>query len=696
MSFTRYSNKDFIGEHETGREPKRFNSFEELNALTKGTKQSSVDEVDQRLFAKITEDTNVRWRFGIIQEKDGRIPKADGVPRMFIMGKGEDSHDTMMSLEDAGVQYGSKEFWRQSQLGNVFAYPAGETKPVQMRLELHGNAPNIITSKLIEPKDMPQPPRKQPGFFQRLLHRINKNWASEQTRDYYKTLNDGEAITKQCEEMEKVRKGSVKEEMEVLRDHENDLEIAQEKADFEKHVEDRIKNYDKKLDGHKTYRNMTAPHPVFDESIEKTPGNKGLYTKEGFKKLENIDANIADFKVGGKQISSDAYMGLVASCSLDPKNGENIFKSGSEYHPNLIDSLKPFGVTKEEFTGKYPFAHSDFVFGDFLDHDGLRDNEENQFESAINPGRKDAINLLKDYQNNVPGAKKKMAEAITRGIQTVSNITGQDKKDVSDQHLKTGRIMNAAADLLEKDPELKKLAMAKKPDGCGLKEEDLKAVKGLGVIDKADLAAAKAEKEIAESAKNNVRLTADEKKKLAVDVLTARMIKDKYEREIKLNLRDNKEYKEFGEKIHRIREDSIKSKLVAPPTPDRPLPPEEKLYFDQVTSLQNIKQVEMVHPPETALQLGAQGDKNYRKLAEHIVDANNMSEMNVSELDCALSGKEYTGSRLLNAATKAAQEIQEKNKPAQQKQAEAEMDDPELGGNLNINNELAKPLGPQL
>ena len=114
--------------------------------------------------------------------------------------------------------------------------------------------------------------------------------------------------------------------------------------------------------------------------------------------------------------------------------------------------------------------------------------------------------------------------------------------------------MNAAAELMEKDPELKSIAMAKPPAGCGLDEKDLKAVKGLAVIDKADLAAAEAEKKIAQSALNGTKLSAEEKRKLAVDVVSARIMKNKYYRDIQLNLRDNKEYKAAGEKAQSLRE----------------------------------------------------------------------------------------------------------------------------------------------
>ena len=40
--------------------------------------------------------------------------------------------------------------------------PPGETKPVQMRLELHGNSPDVHFTKLIEAEEMPQPPKGIP------------------------------------------------------------------------------------------------------------------------------------------------------------------------------------------------------------------------------------------------------------------------------------------------------------------------------------------------------------------------------------------------------------------------------------------------------------------------------------------------------------------------------------------------------
>ena len=263
--------------------------------------------------------------------------------------------------------------------------------------------------------------------------------------------------------------------------------------------------------------------------------------------------------------------------------------------------------------------------------------------------------------------------------------------------------MNAAAELMEKDPELKSIAMAKPPAGCGLDEKDLKAVKGLAVIDKADLAAAEAEKKIAQSALNGTKLSAEEKRKLAVDVVSARIMKNKYYRDIQLNLRDNKEYKAAGEKAQSLREAAMQDPdLMAGPSPDRPAPPKGKLYFDQATSYQNFVQHSLVTIPDTVIQLSEKGDKGYRALAEKIVDERMMYTLNSKNLDGELNTKDYEGTRLINLADKAASDITAQKDAAKQKPVQAEVkaegpeaDDPEMGENLKIDDELSKG-GPQL
>ena len=129
MGLSRYENKDFLGEQEQGKEPKRYNDLEELRLLS-GKNQSSVDDVDQRIFGKLAEMTDIRYRLGIIQGKDGKIPDADGVPRMFIMGI------SLMNVADKVAEeiVEQKQAARQKQAGAEIEDPAlGEPLQIEVK-----------------------------------------------------------------------------------------------------------------------------------------------------------------------------------------------------------------------------------------------------------------------------------------------------------------------------------------------------------------------------------------------------------------------------------------------------------------------------------------------------------------------------------------------------------------------------------
>ena len=79
--------------------------------------------------AILNRDLNLLTNFGIIVGDNKQVPKTAGVPRIFLMTKDEDGHERVHSLEEKNLALGSLEFWKQAQLGNVFAYPAGETRP---------------------------------------------------------------------------------------------------------------------------------------------------------------------------------------------------------------------------------------------------------------------------------------------------------------------------------------------------------------------------------------------------------------------------------------------------------------------------------------------------------------------------------------------------------------------------------------
>ena len=101
---------------------------------------------------RILEDIGVRIN------ENGEAEKTNNIPRMFILQQSQNdaAADEMKDLDSAGVPFGSLEFWKEVQKGNVFAYPAGSAQPVQLRLDTSvPGHPVFGYSQPIDPEDIP-------------------------------------------------------------------------------------------------------------------------------------------------------------------------------------------------------------------------------------------------------------------------------------------------------------------------------------------------------------------------------------------------------------------------------------------------------------------------------------------------------------------------------------------------------------
>ncbi len=698
------------GKYRGGKQQKpkqRYESLEELNSALK-SKETSLDDNTDEFIAGLTKSFKLREDLGIILNEDGSVPSTEGTPRMFIIDKGEDGKDTMMSFEQAGIEYGSREFWKKAQLGKVYAYPAGEIYPVQLSLNIRNTSPYITVSGLLEPGNVvPQNEEiARPGLFQRFLHSINKNWASEDTRAYYAkeaSAASDEKIRNSIAAIAAQRIRGCGEEIRELREKESELYADAAQRDALEHAEDLDKKLYEKQNGLKTYRDLTAPTPVFDperEKINDGPNKKeGLYLKSDFDKLEKIDVKLEDLKVGGEPVSEEAYMGLVASCSSSPELIEEQLSATREYDPTLIESLQGMGFSKEHILKAHAFNFTDFTYGDFMRIDQLRDGESNLFGSAINKGRKKAVELLQNYRKGEPGSKKALAEAMTRGMKQISHPT-EDRSNPSMHYLKQCRVMNSMAELLEKDPELKAIAM----NECGLTAEEYKSVRGMGILDKADLKAGEAESALANAALGKgPELSEAQKKQYAVDIIQSRLITQRFSSEVTLDNRSPE-----LQAVDKMGDDKLSECITEGRMPSaamvrkwqanpgtRPLPPEGKLYTDQIQAYKMCLMEGKIKVKKFAVELGEKGPEDMRRLAEAIVEKDNLGNLSISELDKKLSGNQYRQNSLISNAEKTAEAMRHGKHDAKQA---AEPDDPALGENLNINQEMknSRPRGMQL
>ncbi len=675
------------------RAKQRFGSLEELNARL-GHRETSLDENTDQFINALTKSFDLRARLGIVLNEDGSVPSTEGTPRMFIIERGEDGNDRMASFEEAGIEYGSRDFWKQAQLGKVYAYPAGERYPVQLSLSVNGTSPRISVSGLQEPRHIvPENDIERPGFFQRLLHSLNKNWASQDTRDYYEKearASRDEAFRSKLADISDQRGRGAGHEVRAVREKEEELLTEVKKQEAQEHADALEKALYEKQHGLKTYRDLTAPTPVFDPEREKIVDEahpkSGLYTREDFNKLEKIDVKLTDLKIGGEPISEEAYMGLVASCSSSPEFVEEVLKDAPSYDPTLVPTLQRKGFSRDHILKSMAANFTDWTYGDFMRIDELRDGESNMFGSAVNNGRRKAVELLQAYQKGEPGSRKALAEHMTTGMKAIAH-PGIERRSLSEHYLKQCRVMSAMSELFEKDPELKKTAM----EECGLTEEEYKSVKGMGLLDKADLKAAAAGSALANAAiGKGPALSEEQKKQYAADILEARLIETRFTSEVAMD-NDSPELKDVDKQIDTMMEQCVEDMLIVTPQQaaqwsadpsSRPLPPEGKLYSDQIGPCKHCMLLGKLKVNGFAKELGEKGSGEIRSLAEAIVEREGLAGLSAAELDKKLSGAELKENGLLKTAGRTAEALKAG------KQAAAAPDDPELGGNLNIDQEM--------
>lgn len=107
---------------------------------------------------------------GIVLGKDGRAPMSAGAPRVFLVKDGKAA-----TLDEEGMTVGSPAFIEALRMGQVFAYPAGERRPVQVRSDTRYTS-GLSFSEPIE-VDMvrkmspgpPPEPARMPKWYHRLF-----------------------------------------------------------------------------------------------------------------------------------------------------------------------------------------------------------------------------------------------------------------------------------------------------------------------------------------------------------------------------------------------------------------------------------------------------------------------------------------------------------------------------------------------
>ena len=614
----------------------------------------SVYDLDDMSFKMLNDSFNVRKDLGIVLDENGKVPVRDGVPRIFVMQPNENGVDTMKSLDDAGLKPGTREFWDQVQKGNVFAYPAGSEKPVQIQAEIKNfSKPKPLYSKPLDmeseatmPVDPAAQPYRKPGRFVRFL---NSFIPSLRRRDcaIYREREKFAAIAKK-------RAAGMKQELDELEAADKIAAKIEQKQAEKDRAADLERSAGLRKKGKRFYLDTVAPKPVFHKEHEKDESSaKGHYTKAEFNSLDVIDRNYGDYSVGGTPLSEEEYGGIVLACSLDTGNTLAAYKVASGYDPTLYKTMTDMGFSEKEtleiITRKnYTLYADDQMKGD------LRDSQGGVLPAAYKPGRKMAFEVLDKYKQGDMGP---LAEKIKFEIEAHASTTCEIIGPLSNGARNHAEFTGALVDLLERDPALKKAAMDK-----GLKQKDIDVIKGLRAYSKALNAAEDAKVKIARAIADDEPLTLAEKQKYAKDILTANLMTAQMTVE-------NTEYlaseQGFGAQLARFQQKSdleageaLNGWITNPST--RPFPPKGTFYKEQAFDIVTGMKPRYSQNPESVTDLADPANVAYiRTLADGVTENKLLADMPDRDFLKVLStdGNVYTGSKLVEEADKVADRL---------------------------------------
>lgn len=481
---------------------------------------------------------NLLQELGILLGEDGTVPSTAGVPRIFMMGYNEANQDRIIHPSDTEIRIGSEEFFKQVQLGNVFVYPAGQNKPVQMQIKNEDGKFQLGYSKPIDDNKLPEVAAAPPRFYKRWFQRFYKPWRDE-VEKFDNRDNDRAYNSSTLHEYENNRFFSD----DTKREQKNAEETARDRQQ-QKEAEVRMKDYldaqaeetwiDDKMEYVDT---MYGPRPQVHKDMLKTKDHVyGYYTQEQFDKLKSYDIKMNSIKTSsGKTFSDEDFAALAFYNTLKP---EHLTRTrtlrGNLLEPTGPQSMVEAGLYKtvEEAqraydTGAYNFPTTDlFVSGTPRDGNGVI------IGGTVQPARQEVYEAFSAYKGgDISKLAKLTAETVTLASKMTASAEG---RATSHETIGTFVVADRLADMLEKDPKLQQEALKH-----GLKQEDLDYVKGISTYYKIQQKALAAKTKLAHAKAYNTDLKEDVKREYLKDIVKGELLQKTFQNDLDENSMHN-------------------------------------------------------------------------------------------------------------------------------------------------------------
>ena len=617
-----------------------------------------LDHLDKTQLAYLNRSFRSRLEneLGIHFDQNGAaIADRDGTPRLFIIEKDHHNQDVITSANNAQVKPGTEEFWRQVQLGNVYAYPAGSKNPVQLQVSVDpaDKETRMVYSKEVTAETMPAPPAKPLGFWKRTAWIFTAGRAFNKQRLEYKAREAGkENVLSKLGRYARARISVVKNEAAEFEQWKKDQEVLKARQELESQKKAAGKLADTYERGLRSMAKLYGPVPQWDKEMDvdtKTEG-QGLYTREQFDTLKSYSKDEIDpdkIKLGpnGQKLTPEEFASVTLLALWDPKNAKIV--AGKMVDKYVPQGLEAMGVPKEDIP-EITTAHSRSFSTSDLFIDGYRANGGSFFKDYVNAGRKDAVEAFQAYQK---GSPEKLAEIIAKGVNLLANdVRGFDAAKISDQSKGTLAVSGKILDLLEKDPNLQWLAEQK-----GMGKDQFKTLQNMRKLMELDKSAALAEEKLGEAALGG-KLSRQQKHDLAVQVLKGRIAASKLGSE-NSDMEKNMDYTaKITDLNTRLKQAPQGKAEVWQNTAKRTDPGPGKFWSGNMVPLYTGLAIKYRKDPETLKVIGSQkGMDHLEKLADKIVEQQKLDTMGEKELFELLRTKAGGDSLHLSEAIPAAE-----------------------------------------
>ena len=666
-----------------------------VNSIRERPRQKAITE-DELGF--LNHSLDIEEQLGIIVELDGEMRNhVENVPKIFVMKKDENGSDTMMDLKSAGIERESLEFWKQVQLGNVFAYPAGDTDPVQIQVDTLTTTPKISFSKPVSVEALPPAPApKKPGILGRIGQFFSKRM-KERCVNY-----DNWVADQRINENRMRSNFHIRESSKLLQTEKNEInsyiQRKQERIRYEKNkktLDDLLAKETRgttKQDGINNAVTMYQPVPETLPHLLSTEKESKFYTQEQFNKLEKYDdLDLSKIKIGEEGLENEDFAAIAISAS---RKMEYTLKN--PLVKNIEETIDIYqrmgGLSKEEAEYATGIEFDGVLSRDLMERNNEREANGKAIEQMAVPGRRDAKNALQKYNPEDKESKRDLAKIIASGVKrsakSISTQGGKFRDCAINEYHMAGRLTS----LLDRDPDL--MALAKEE---GMDPKDYKAVKGMAELDRLDTERTNSLKTLYTAASQNKPLEGDEKKKVLKDILKANLAESTIVMEAQ-NTKDDQKVTDVYMNMKKYESRGVRKKDFENPEDYQKAFDAQKKYeispegrnsyfaWDGKLKIGTPERMmfslrEMYNPaPKTAVGLASRdGQEQLDRMVEEIIEKDKLMSFSPSELGEKLKGMNYDGNGLIDKGKLAADAIKAKENAPEPK---------EINLNLNLNKEV--------